>query len=79
MIAWGSTLRALRKHLGLSQRKMARALGGSSQCWISHLESGDVRRQPSMEMLEAYSAVTGMPVHEIVRRAELGLDERGAA
>jgi len=65
----GSVLREEREAAGYSQRALARAAGCSCSM-ISFAETG--QRTPSLELLAEIAPVLGMPVWELIQRAEVG-------
>jgi len=63
----GSVLRKEREAAGYSQRALARA-AGCSGAMICIIESG--KRTPSLELLAEIAPVLGVPVWELIQRAE---------
>ena len=64
----GNVLREEREAAGYSQRALARA-AGCSRSMISFAETG--QRTPSLDLLAAIAPVLGMPVWELIWRAEV--------
>jgi len=65
----GNVLRDEREAAGYSQRALASA-AGCSYAMISLVETG--KRTPSLELLAEIAPVLGMPVWELIWRAEVG-------
>jgi len=65
----GSVLCEEREAAGYSQRALAKA-AGCSCAMISLVETG--KRTPSLELLAEIAPVLGMPVWELIWRAEVG-------
>ena len=63
----GDVLREEREAAGYSQRALAKA-AGCSYAMISLSETG--KRTPSLELLAEIAPVFGVPVWELIRRAE---------
>lgn len=67
----GDVLKRARLLADLSQAELAKRMG-ITPSYVSHLESG--RREPSLDLLRRFSAVTGAPVGMMVAAAMDGDD-----